>query len=340
MKKILTVSLFAVMAVSAAHAKIASVEYVDPKFQAINTTIGTWGTDQQAIGTDVADAVVNLNNNISAMTGTGEGSVAYQVKQEETRAMAAEAQALADAKAYADGLASNYDAAGSAAGALTEAQTYADQAEADAIASAKQYTDSLATNYDAAGSADDALIAAKAYTDAAAAATDGTLSSGFVKDYVDEKIGVLQGNTGGIQTELGQQQEEIDGLGQALEATATYDEDGNLTGGYVKDNADAIAAMDLTSQGAAGKFVSGVSQLNGQVSESLTDFAPEVVEDGKIAPTAGAVYTAVEGAKTYTDTAISNLTDSETMPAECKAQGARCALIAVGGELQWEPVEY
>lgn len=49
--------------------------------------------------------------------------------------------AEANAKAYADGLAVNYDAAGAAAGALTEAKTYADQAEADANA----YTDTALT---------------------------------------------------------------------------------------------------------------------------------------------------------------------------------------------------
>ena len=47
------------------------------------------------------------------------------------------------------------------AGALTTAQGYADSAEANA----KEYADGLAKNYDAAGSADDALTAAKAYTD-------------------------------------------------------------------------------------------------------------------------------------------------------------------------------
>lgn len=57
-----------------------------------------------------------------------------------------------NAKAYADGLASNYDAAGSAATAETNAKSYAD---------------SLASNYDAAGAAAAAETAAKGYTDTA-----------------------------------------------------------------------------------------------------------------------------------------------------------------------------
>ena len=67
----------------------------------------------------------------------------------------AAAAALTSAKAYADGLAGNYDVKGAAAAAETAAKTYA-----------KDYADSLAVNYDAAGSAAQALTDAKAYTDA------------------------------------------------------------------------------------------------------------------------------------------------------------------------------
>ena len=58
------------------------------------------------------------------------------------------AAALADAKAYADGLAKNYDAAGSAAQALTDAKAYVDG--------------KVDGKFDAAGSAAQALIDAKA----------------------------------------------------------------------------------------------------------------------------------------------------------------------------------
>ena len=61
------------------------------------------------------------------------------------------AKAEAAAKAYADGLAGNYDAKGSAAAAQAAAEAYAD---------------GLAGNYDAVGSAADALEEAKGYVDA------------------------------------------------------------------------------------------------------------------------------------------------------------------------------
>ena len=78
------------------------------------------------------------------------------------------------AKAYADSLAGNYDAAGSAAQALVDAKAYADGlagnydaagAAAQALIDAKAYADGLAGNYDAAGSAATAEANAKAYTD-------------------------------------------------------------------------------------------------------------------------------------------------------------------------------
>lgn len=74
------------------------------------------------------------------------------------------AEALAEAKKYADDLAANYDAAGAAAQALVDAKAYAD---------------SLAGNYDAAGAADGALTAAKAYSDA---------NLGVAKTYSDTNL--------------------------------------------------------------------------------------------------------------------------------------------------------
>lgn len=81
--------------------------------------------------------------------------------------------ALDDAKAYANGLATNYDASGSAASAEANAKAYADGlaknydaagAADTALSTAKAYADGLAKNYDAAGAADDALTSAKAHT--------------------------------------------------------------------------------------------------------------------------------------------------------------------------------
>lgn len=99
---------------------------------------------------------------------------------------AAVAEALKEAKEYADSLAGNYDASGAAAQALVDAKAYAD---------------SLAGNYDAHGSAAAAEAAAKAYSDtnlgvaktysdtnlaAAKTYSDGNLAT--AKAYTDTEI--------------------------------------------------------------------------------------------------------------------------------------------------------
>ena len=215
MKKILTVSLFAVMAVSAAHADIASTNYVGAQISTfktahvdpINTTIGTWGDAQKAVGTDVATAVVNLSGK---MNGTGDGSVANLIataKQEAIDAAAGDATtkantALADAKDYADSLATNYDGAGSAAQALTDAKAYTDALANGAV---KANTTAIATlNGDAntAGSVAKALADAKSYADGLAGSYDAAGSAATAesnaKTYTDNKVKTLNGVTGTV----------------------------------------------------------------------------------------------------------------------------------------------
>lgn len=111
------------------------------------------------------DAAVKKNTddiaaNTSAIAGIKDGTTIDSFADVETALAGKEeagaaAQALADAKTYANGLAGNYDEKGAAATAEENAKTYA-----------KNYADGLATNYDASGSAAQALVDAKAYTDA------------------------------------------------------------------------------------------------------------------------------------------------------------------------------
>lgn len=79
-----------------------------------------------------------------------------------------------NAKTYADGLASNYDAKGAAATAEQNAKDYADGlaknydasgSAASALTDAKAYADGLAKNYDAAGAATTAETNSKAYSE-------------------------------------------------------------------------------------------------------------------------------------------------------------------------------
>ena len=120
---------------------------------AVQTNLDTYKTSNDAA---VLANTNNITANANAITAIKDGTTIDSFKDVEEalagkETSGAAAQALADAKTYADGLAANYDAKGSAAQALTDAKAYAD---------------GLASNYDAAGAADQALVDAKAYTDA------------------------------------------------------------------------------------------------------------------------------------------------------------------------------
>ena len=113
----------------------------------------TWNAALQAADVTVggANGTISVKGADVAVKGLGSAafteSTAYDAAGS---ASSAETAAKAYAKEYADGLAKNYDAAGSAAAAQAAAEAYAD---------------GLAGNYDAAGAASAAETAAKKYTD-------------------------------------------------------------------------------------------------------------------------------------------------------------------------------
>ena len=103
-------------------------------------------------GENLATIVTKVNTNVAEieiLKGEGDGSV----KKTATDAAAAAESA---AKEYADGLAANYDAAGSAASALEDAKDYVDELVIDTEGKSK---------FDAAGSASKALEDAQVYVD-------------------------------------------------------------------------------------------------------------------------------------------------------------------------------
>ena len=89
------------------------------------------GENKTAIETEVARAKAAEKANTDAIAAIKDGTTIDSFADVETalagkEASGAAAQALADAKAYANGLAGNYDASGSAAQALTDAKKYTD----------------------------------------------------------------------------------------------------------------------------------------------------------------------------------------------------------------------
>ena len=141
-------------------------------------------------GTNLGTLVQDVAANTAAIEKlNGEATVEGSVKK-------AAADALDDAKEYADGLAVNYDASGSASKALEDAQAYVDgkvdgkfdeagaaaQALADAKADAAELYQTKG-DYESAGAAEQALKDAKAYVDAISHASDVKYEDGFIKLY-------------------------------------------------------------------------------------------------------------------------------------------------------------
>lgn len=123
---------------------------------AVQTELNTYKTSNDA---KVLEHTNAITANTNAITAIKDGETLDSFKDVEIalagkEAAGAAAAAETAAKAYADGLAGNYDAKGAAATAESNAKAYA-----------KEYADGLAGNYDAAGAAAQALTDAKKYTD-------------------------------------------------------------------------------------------------------------------------------------------------------------------------------
>jgi hypothetical protein len=148
----------------------------------------------------------------------------------------AAAQALADAKVYADGLAGNYDAKGAAA---------------TAEANAKAYADGLAKNYDAAGTAAQALTDAKAYTDSEMTRLVGDKTVGTqITDALANYTNTSGMNTA-IATAKGEAVAHADGLNTAMDTRVKAVEDKAHTHSFVESELNLIKAGDVEKWNAA-----------------------------------------------------------------------------------------
>ena len=214
------------------------------------------------------------------------------------------AAALEDAKAYADGLASNYDAAGSAAAAETAAKAYADEeiaklsfdeagSAAEAYAAAKDYVDGLVKNedgsvkFDASGSAATAEQNAKDYADGLAANYDAAGTAAGLNAAMDERVVKL---------------EAIDHDKIVADAIAAVVDGAESDFDTLKEVADWIR-NDTT--GAAALQVA-VSE-HGEAIADLTNNKQDVIADlGTIRDGAAAGAVAEQNAKDYADGLATN----------------------------------
>ena len=160
---------------SAAAAEANANSYTDGKVSALVDSAPDLLNTLNELAAAIADNP-NYATDVANLVAT-KADTSYVDSQDsaiDTAAQGYASSAETAAKAYADSLASNYDAAGSA----TTAEN-----------NAKSYADSLAVNYDPAGSADSAEIAAKSYADSLAvnydAAGAAIAAEGNAKAYAD-----------------------------------------------------------------------------------------------------------------------------------------------------------
>lgn len=212
-----------------------------------------------AVATNVAGEIARVEGLVSA---------------EASRADAAEKKALEDAKAYADGLAGNYDASGAAAAAE---------------AAAKAYADGLAKNYDEAGAAAAAESAAKAYAD------------GIKSDLLGDDLANTFNTLKDVQDWVDTHGVEATNLSTALAAeTKAREEADAALSGRIKAYEDVAATYATKSEVEAVSEVADAAQTAEEVAGAIdTKIAALKAED--LWDAKGAAAAAEAAAKSYAD---------------------------------------
>ena len=249
---------------------------------------------------DVLEGIKHTHENKDVLDGISEVKVSAWDAAEQ------------NAKDYADGLAVNYDAAGSATAAET---------------AAKAYADGLASNYDAAGSATAAETAAKTHADGlystATAYTDTKVSEAktSVNVYTDTEVSAAKTYAEQKATAaLTDAKTYADGLAGNYDKKGAADEalaSAKLYADGLKTAAINAAAEDATTKVDAAKteINSTIEAVSGAAKTLVSDLT-SVVEGNKtdaeayansVAKTAR--ETAEANAKIYTDAEIAKLSD-------------------------------
>jgi hypothetical protein len=293
-------------------------------------------TDGSTLNVDVDGIADDLTGSYDFATNF---DVSMAISSEATFRDAAIAIAKGEAQDYADGLASNYDAAGSAAAAQTAAQTYAD---------------GLAVNYDAAGSAATAEQNAKDYADnkindasnlstevwsAYKTGTEISVAQTAAQEYADDAVAALVGSAPELLDTI---QELATALGNNpdiiadLQDVAAGKQNTLTAGSNIDITSDVISVTGLDSQdisdfaSAAWTAVSvdvGNAQLAAQdyadglasnydaagsaaaAQTAAQDYADGLASNYDAAGSAAAAQTAAEG---YADGLVDNLVDGTT----------------------------
>ena len=295
----------------AAEDATAATNYTNTKVQELADTLGGTGEDGQATG--LVSTVTAQGNRISGLeTLVGDKSVADQI-----------ATSLTD---YAK-------------------TSYVDSQDAATLQSAKDYADGLATNYDAAGAADTALSSAKTYTNEEIAKLSGdggaikTLETTVAGKADASTVTTLSGTVDGIAGRVTTAEGEIDAL-QAAD-TAINDKIGTVAEGktVVQMIADAQTAAEYDDAAVKADIAANAASIKtineGAVMTSGID-ADKVAQIGTNTTAIATLNGTGEGSvsKAVSD-ATSTLLNKPTTNT-CGAESGLCVLtMANDGSLVW-----
>ena len=334
---------------------------------AINDKIGTVAEGKTVVQM-IADAQSSATYDDAELRGLI-GDNADAISAMDAAYKTADTQVLTDAKAYADGLATNYDTAGSAATAKSEA---IEAAAADAtskanqaLTDAKAYADGLATNYDSAGSA--ATAKSEAIEAAAADATSkANQALTDAKAYADEKDEALKTDLEGqIATASGSATQVANDLASykttnnaAVAAAKKAGDDAQADlDAYKSSNDTAVAAAKTqadkgVADAATAQSAAEAAQAAADAAQSAADAAQ--ADANQALADAAAAQSAAEAAQTQADKGVADAataksaadaaqaTANAAIPAptdECSNPTNKCVLTFNNSAYTWEVIE-
>ena len=208
----------------------------------------------------------------------------------------AAAQALVDAKAYADGLAGNYDAKGAAATAESNAKAYA-----------KEYADGLAGNYDAAGAAGQALTDAKAYTDSEMTRLVGNKTVAESINAVIANYSTTEQMNSAIVAAKGEAVSHANGLNTAMDARVQVVEGKAHEHTFVESELNLIKAGDVEKWNAAEQNAKDYADgLDGAMDERVKALEGKFTGEDSVADQIADAVAAEAGLREAADTALDN----------------------------------
>ncbi len=359
MKKLLTVSLFAIMAVSAANADIASTDYVGKQITATAGTLSTLTTTEKgnlvgainSLKTYVDDEISTVDEGAGAMVDTVSNELAAYKTSNDTAVQAAQAaaeaaQADADANARAiAGLDTTYVSESEMSSFKTSNTGAIATAKSEAIEAAATDATTKANAAQAAAEAEVTALAngaVKSNTDAIAAMDTAYRAADTA---LDGRVDTLEADNTTNKSNISSLQTAVENLNTGTNSVssqiATALEDYSTT-------AQMNSAIESADTALETKVTNAYKTADTALETSLKTYADTAEADAvAAAKTAGDGAYAVKSTETVASnntTAINTINTNlgalagVTIPEACAT--GRCALVMEGGEAKWETINY